>query len=398
MKRSDDVKALAAVTAMIAMLALGVLACGGSSGSKDAGRPTADVARPEPVKVEKLPPVKPEAMSQYESGMRAIRVAGDVPSDKAIRKASEHFTRAAEIDGKLWEAWHNLGAVRYADGDDKGAVEAFSKALEVNPAHTESLLARAEAHRQAEQTKEARKDYEDAIARSSDDSPVKRNATARLASLLREARQYDDAVKVIRDTLRTAGANASVYVELALVYLSQGRVELAELVLDRAAKIDPKEPAVHNAFALLALRRGRSQEAFDRFDHATSLDPSYSDARFNKAAVLIEAGDYDRARQELEEVLEQNPEDLIARVALGVAQRGLGEFDKARKSWQRVVKRASRRTQVRGDALFNLAILQMSFLENDKAAAAALDRYLQEAPRNHRQRQAAQEKKKELGL
>ena len=330
--------------------------------------------------------------------MRAMRLAGQNPSPDAIAKAKERFQKAAELDGKLWEAWHNLGVVRYADGDDDGAVEAFTRTLEINPLHSESLLARAEAHRRAGRTKEALEDYKAAIARSPDDSPVTRNAAARIASLLREAKQYNEAVNVIRDTLRTAGANAKVYVELALVYLAQGRTELAELVLTKAANIDAKDPSIHNAFALLALQRGRSQEAFDRFDYATSLDPNYLDARFNKAGVLIDAGDFGRAKAELSAVVDKNPDDLNAWVVLGVACRGLGEYDQAKSHWERVVQRASRRSQARGDALFNLAILQMNFLENSKAAGTALDRYLQEAPRNHDKRQLALEKKKELGL
>ena len=55
----------------------------------------------------------------------------------------------------MWEAWHNLGAVRFADGDDDAAVSAFGKALALNPAHRPSLLGRAEAHRRAGRTKSA---------------------------------------------------------------------------------------------------------------------------------------------------------------------------------------------------------------------------------------------------
>ena len=391
-------RALSCLAAMAVMvMTAGLAACGGPSSQKRIAK-ASKANEKQPAKPVKLPPVKPEAMSAFESGVRAVRLGGQTPDSKDYAKAEKAFKKAIDSDGKLWEAWHNLGTVRYADGDEDGAVEAFTKAYTINPAFTESLLARAEAHRRGGSIKEARTDYENAIAKSSDDSSVKRNATARLASLLREGRQYNDAVAVIRDTLRTAGANANVYVELSLVYLAQRRYELAELVLAKAAKIDPKEPSVHNAYALLALRRGKSQEAFDRFDYATSLDPSYLDARFNKAAVLVDAGDYGRAKAELGEVIKQNPDDLGARIALGVACRGLGEHDEAKKHWNKVVKKAPRSSQARGDALFNLAILQMSFLENEKAAAAALDRYLQEAPRNHKKRQVALEKKKELGL
>ncbi len=349
----------------------------------------------------RLPPVAPEAVTAFDEGMRWLRAAEKKNArerGEALDKAAVAFRRAVETDSKVWEAWHNLGVIHFADDDDDAATEAFGKALSVNPAHMASLLGRAEAHRRAGRTREARTDYESAVAQSAADSPARRDATARLASLLREAKAYDDALAVLRDTLRTSGANATVYVELGMIYMAQNRQDLAALVLGKAAELDPKEPSIYNAYALLALSQGRSQEAFERFDQATSLDPSYLDARFNKASVLLDAGDYGRAKQELTAVASQNPEDMGAQVALGVAHRGLGEYAQAKSIWEKVVQEAPRRSRARGDALFNIAVLQMTFLEDEKGAVTSFDRFLQEAPRNHPKRKAAEEKKKELGL
>ncbi|MEM9491354.1 MAG: tetratricopeptide repeat protein, partial [Myxococcota bacterium] len=338
-------------------------------------------------------------MRDFEAGMRALRQAGQNPSPEAYARARDRLAAAVAADDRLWEAWHNLGVVHYLVGEDEQAVAAFGKTLDINPSHVASLLARAEVHRGAGRGDRAREDYAAVIARGGEDqADLVRDATARLASLLREERKYKDAVEVVRNTLRTSGASAKVYVELGLVYLAQGRDELAELVLIKAIELDDKEPSAHNGMALLALKRGQSQEAFDRFDFATSLDPNYIDARFNKASVLLDAGDFGRAKAELTAVVDSKPDDFSARVALGLACRGLGEYDQAKSHWERVVSRASPRSQVRGDALFNLAILQMNFVEDYKAANTALDRYLQEAPRNHPKRKMAQEKKKELGL
>jgi tetratricopeptide (TPR) repeat protein len=148
---------------------------------------------------------------------------------------------------------------------------------------------------------------------------------------------------------------------------------------------------------VLALRQGKAQEAFERFDHAASLDPSYIDARFNKASVLLDAGDYARARTELTAIVERRSDDYAAHVALGVACRGLKDFSEARRVWERVIKDAPRRSAVRADAMFDVAILATDYTNDAVAAKAALERYLQEAPVDHARRQAAEEKRKELG-
>lgn len=374
--------------ALLALALPALAACPGSSGQRRRIQTTGPVAAP------KLDPVKPEARREFEAAMRALRLGGPEAPDTAKAR----LQAAIDLDGKLWEAWHDLGILRAADGDDEGAVAAFDKALAVNGSHTPTHLARAESLRRIGRGKDARGEYEAVLQTSAPDDPSRRDAAARLASLLRDAGSYGDAIEVLRDTLRVSGANARIYTELGLIYLAQGREDLATLVVGKAIELDDKDPAAYNALALLYLKQGKAQEAFDRFDHATSLDPRYVDARFNKASVLLDAGDYTRARAELEQIVARHPDDWAAQVSLGVAWRGAKELDNAKKVWQSVVDKAPRRSRARGDALWNLAILKSDFLEDVPGAKANLEQFLQDAGTAHPKRVAAEQKRKELGL
>jgi tetratricopeptide (TPR) repeat protein len=370
--------ALAALTALVA-------ACGGGGG-KPTAAPTARAA------TAKRDPINPKAAKEFEGAMRAMRVGGPQAQDTAKAR----LKAALEIDATLWEAWHDLGVIAYKEGDDDAAIDAFGRALKLK-AHMPSLLARAEAHRRAGHRRDARSDYEAALKATEEDDPNRKDAAARLASLLRDGGEFDDAVNVLRDTVRVSGTNAKIYTELGLIYIAQKRLELAQLVLVKAAELDAKDPAVYNAFAVLALRQGKAQEAFERFDQAVSLDPSFIDARFNKAAVLLDAGDYARAKAELTTIIEKRPDDYAAYVSLGVAQRGLKDFAEARKTWDRVIKDAPKRSTPRADAMFDVAILATDYMNDPAAGKVALERYLQEAPGSHAKHQAAEEKRRELG-
>ena len=372
-------------TAIAVGIVVGLAACGGGSKHTETAKVRTTKA--------KLDPVNPKAAKEFDGAMRALRVGGPEAQDTARAR----LKAAVEIDPTLWEAWHDLGAIAYKEGDDDAAVDAFSKALKIKPGHTSSLLARAEANRRGGHRKDARTDYEAALKTTEEDDPNRKDAAARLASLLRDAGEFDDAVDVLRDTVRTSGTNAKIYTELGLIYIAQKRLELAQLVLAKAAELDAKDPAIYNAFAVLALRQGKAQEAFERFDQAVSLDPTYLDARFNKAAVLLDAGDYARAKTELTTIVERRPDDYAAHVALGVALRGLKDFPGAKTTWDRVIKEAPRRSTPRADAMFDLAILDLDYMNDATGGKAALDRYLQEAPTSHSKRQAAEEKRKELG-
>ncbi len=341
----------------------------------------------------KLDPVNPKAARAFEDAMRAMRLGGP----EAAETAKARFKAALEIDGTLWEAWQDLGVIAFKDGDDDAAAEAFGKALAVNKGHIPTILARAEAYRRGGHKKEARADYEAALKGTDEDDPNRKDAAARLASLLRDAEDFDGAVDVIRDTVRSSGVNAKIYTELGLVYIAQKRPELAQLVLAKAIELDAKDPAIYNALATLALKQGKAQEAFQLFDQAVSLDSTYIDARFNKAAVLLDAGDYNRAKGELSAIVLVRADDYAAQVALGVAHRGLKEFAEAKKAWERVIKEAPKRSTPRADAMWDLAILKLDFMEDPAGGKADLDRYLQDAPASHAKRQAAEEKRKELG-
>jgi tetratricopeptide (TPR) repeat protein len=370
--------------ALIAALA----ACGGASGKRT-------VAGTGPG-AQKREPVKPAAAKEFEAAMRAIRLGGP----EADETARARLRSALKIDTSIWEAWYDLGAIAWREGDDDEAIDDYGKALAIDRNHTSILLARAEANRRAGHKKEARSDYEAALKLMEDDDPGRRDAAARLASLLRDSGDFDDAVEILRDTVRTSGTNAKIYTELGQLYMAQKRLELAQLVLAKAVELDAKDPAVYNALAMLAQKQGRAQEAFNLFDQAVALDATYIDARYNKAGVLLDAGDYARAKVELAAIVEKRPDDYQAQVALGVAQRGLKEFAEAKKSWQRVIKEAPKRSTPRADALWNLAILELDFSGEDAAAQAAgkadLERYMQEAPTGHSKRQEAENKCKDV--
>jgi Tfp pilus assembly protein PilF len=337
-------------------------------------------------------PVKPAAMKQFESAMRAMRLGGP----EANETARTRLKKALSIDSTIWEAWHDLAVIAWREGEDVEAIDDFGKALAQNPDHIPTLMARAEAYRRAGKKKEARADYQAAMKGMEEDDPNRQDAAARLASLLRDAGDYEEAVEVLRETVRVSGTSAGIYTELGQIYIAQKRLELAQLVLAKALELDAKDPAVYNALALLAQRQGKAQEAFERYDQAVSLDPKYIDARFNKATVLLDAGDYARAKTELAAIVERRPDDYAAWVSIGVAHRGLREFPAARKAFERVIKEAPRRSAARADAMWNLAILKFDFVEDEAGGKTELERYLQEAPTSHAKRQDAENKCKEV--
>ena len=214
------------------------------------------------------------------------------------------------------------------------------------------------------------------------DDPNRRDAAARLASLLRDSGDYEDAWPCCAHSPRLkARARRSTPSSPHLTYCRSATTRAARaregVELDSG---DKKDPAIYNALALLSLKQGRAQEAFERFDHAASLDANYIDARFNKASVLLDAGDYARAKVELAAIVEKRPDDFAAQVALGVAHRGLKEHKEAARVWGRVIKEAPRRGQPSGERCSS-RVLKADFLKRCRGCQGGPDQYLQESRR-----------------
>jgi superkiller protein 3 len=366
------------------LLLLG-LALGGcashAAGHGQAGKPITVVA---------LPKANPEAQSEFDQGVVVMKLGR-----KHYKEARTHFEKATQLDGKLFEAWHDLGVVETALGNYDKAVEDFEKALDVQPGSRKTILAYGEGLRRAHRPQKAAKVY----AKWLDADPKDAEVRARYGQVLREAGDLDGALEQAREILAEGGSSQEnvaetvvAYNALGLTYYKMGKLDLAETAFRKAADLDAKSAFVWNNLGLVAFDRGRDQEAFLNFQKASELDPKYLQARLNKAVVYMDCGDYKRAHDELLEAVRIDPNDAESQVALGVAARGDGKLDEARRAYERAL-------DIDDDyapALFDLGVLYMDF---DKDAAKAKDyltQYTQSGDATDAKRQDAQDRLKEL--
>jgi tetratricopeptide (TPR) repeat protein len=363
---------MARVAALAALLA----AAGGLGGCvRQKGGPAAPV---------KLPPVSREARNEFEGGVRLWRL-GAVD----LRLVQARFQRATELDGRFWEAWYNLGLVLAQLGKTQQAEQAFQRVLILSPGSAEATVALADLEERQGRTAQAVQLVRASIA-VKDDPQLRKQ----LVRMLRRSKRYGEAAAEARALLARTPKDIEAYNHLALVYYEQKRLDLAELVLEKALKIDDKDAHSYNNLGLVALARGRDQEAFLHFEKASTLQPRLVRARLNKAVVLLECGEYARALEELQRAVQADAGSLEARVELGVAQRGLKRFTEAAATWEAVLNVDPQHA----GALFNLGVLYAEFWKQPDRAKQFLQRFLKVAARSHPKRADADRRLRELKL
>ena len=76
---------------------------------------------------------------------------------KHYKEARKPLQRATELDGRLFEAWHDLGVIETSLGNFDKAVDDFERALSIQPGARKTLLAYGESLRRAAPPQEGRR-------------------------------------------------------------------------------------------------------------------------------------------------------------------------------------------------------------------------------------------------
>jgi superkiller protein 3 len=343
-----------------------------------------------PIAPVSLPKTNPEAQAAFDEGVRIMRTGR-----KHYKDAREPLTRATRLDGRLFEAWHDLGVVETAMGNYDKAVDHFEKALDIQPGSRKTILAYGESLRRAHRPQKAAKVY----AKWLDSDPNDAEMRARYGQVLREAGDLEESLEQARQLLAMGGSSGEnvartvvAYNALGLTYYKMGKLDLAETAFRKASELDAKSAFVWNNLGLVAFDRGHDQEAFLDFQKASDLDPKYLQARLNKAVVYLDCGDYKNARSELEAAVKIDPNDAEAQVALGVAARGDGKLDQARRAYERALDIEDEYAP----ALFNLGVLYMDFDKDKAKAKDFLTRYTQSGDATDAKLKEAQARLKEM--
>ncbi len=100
------------------------------------------------------------------------------------------------------------------------------------------------------------------------------------------------------------------WVNLGLVELRRGNLQLAYKDFDKARSLNPDLPAPHHALGLLADERGLVEDAERNYRMALKVDPGFTPARANLGRLLFARGAFDEAREQYKRLTEVAPEVL----------------------------------------------------------------------------------------
>ncbi len=131
--------------------------------------------------------------------------------------------------------------------------------------------------------------------------------------------------------------NNQAYHRLACVLSNSQQYEDALKLLEKAISLEARDADTWYDLGNVLFDLGRYKDSIDSYDEAIKLNPVYQKAYVNRSSPKFLLDDSEGAIHDLKKGIELNPEDLTAHLNIGSAYLGIGRYDDARESFKKIL-------------------------------------------------------------
>lgn len=207
-------------------------------------------------------------------------------------------------DPDILDAHQMLGQLTIVQQRYEESLGHFRRALELDPAHKNSLMGMASSYRALGRREEALVGFRRVLEVTGPDT----RASIAIADIEINLGRLDEAADALSDAADTTEVPGLIHNKLGEVRAEQGRPDEAMTLFVEA--IGEKEDFAVPYFniAVLDEERGDARSAIANYEKAIELAPKYYEAQFNLGRLLGHLGQVDRQQALWEASIESNPE------------------------------------------------------------------------------------------
>ncbi len=243
-------------------------------------------------------------------------------------EAIEHLGTAVELEPEFVEARNSLAVVLIAHGRVDEAIAHLERATELQPEFAEAHGNLASALLRQNRTSEAEAGYRRAIELDPDFS----EALFNYGTLLLHQRRLPDAAEMLDRALRLERGNLEIALTLAQTLFDLGEIYTAEAMLRKILAARPDDVEALTWLGSCFQVQGKFDQARECFEKAADLDPEQPAAHFHLAGLDKDAASVEDVER-LEKMLNKSslPEADAATLHYAIAPiyERLKDYDKA---------------------------------------------------------------------
>ena len=172
-------------------------------------------------------------------------------------KAIEDYTQATRLDPAHAYAFNNRGNALTRTGQLDRAIQDFDQAIQLAPKDDVPLFNRGNAYSLKKQYDLAIRDFSDAIRLNASNLPAYTNR----GNVYQQTGRYDEAIRDFDEVIRIHSSDAFAYYNRGVAYAAKRQHDRADQDYSEAIRLDPNNPGAHSG-------RGRTRFLVGRFDTA----------------------------------------------------------------------------------------------------------------------------------
>ncbi len=239
--------------------------------------------------------------------------------------AIDDFTKAIELNPDYAVGYNNRGTVYSAKGDLERAIKEYDKAIELYPDYIDAYNNRGKAYDETGNHDQAIKDYDKASELYPDFADAYNNrGTAYSAK-----GDLDNAIKNYGKAIELNPYYAEAYNNLGLAYQATGDIERAIEYYDKSVQLKPDLAEAYYNRGNSYSSKGDFERAVKDYGKAIALDPSYAEAYNNRGLAYQAVGDIQGAVFDYNKSIELDPALSEAYYNRGNTHLLRGDFESA---------------------------------------------------------------------
>jgi serine/threonine protein kinase len=260
--------------------------------------------------------------------------------------AIQNYSKAIELNPRYAEAYSDRGNSYYMKDDYDQAFTDYNKAIELNPQLAHAYLNRGDIYYGEKEYDQALLDYNRAIQVNPQYAAAyyKRGEfyfNAYLKNVVEDDGNYDRAIRDYNKAIKLNPQYAVAYNRRGYAFYYKGYYDQAMMDYNKAIELDPRAA---DAFHHRALVYHFHEEDWDRaivdYNKAIELNPQDAGAYYRRGLIYKRSGDYDQAITNYNKAIELNPQDAYAYQERGRAYEALGQKAKERADRQEYKEKA----------------------------------------------------------
>jgi len=227
-------------------------------------------------------------------------------------KAKLEVKNALQIDPKSVEGWYLFAQINEKQQDLKEAFGAYNRVVELAPKHFDASLELAKFYVLGNRLTEGKK-YLDIVLVA---QPENVRAKVLAAEIMAREGNESEALLSLEKIFANDKAQARAAQLMAVLYVRQNKLNLAEKTLNTAIEANPKDTAVRITLADVLFKAERPQDTERLLKELVKLEPNKLVHRTRLAALYTNLNRFDAAEQVLRDAIAEDSNDVARSLLL----------------------------------------------------------------------------------